>query len=65
MFPLSCTFRLYEIKKYKHGMMQWQMFYINIIEIFQGIDKVNYADGEECWSYIFILLMGFIQGIGY
>jgi len=42
-------------------MLQWQMFNINIIKISQGFDKVNYVDGEQCWSYIIILLMGFIQ----
>jgi len=37
------------------------MFDINIIKICQGVDKVNYADGEECWSYIIILSMGILQ----
>ena len=45
-FPLSCTFPLQEIKKYICGMLQWQIFNINIIEIIQGVEKVNYADGE-------------------
>jgi hypothetical protein len=39
------------------------MFNTNIIEICQRVDKVNYADGEACCSYIFILLMGFVQGM--
>jgi hypothetical protein len=39
------------------------MLKINIIKICQWVDKVNYADGEAGWSYIGILLMGFIQGM--
>ena len=45
-------------------MLQWQMFNKNIIKICQGVDKVYYANGEACWSYIFILLMSFIQRMG-
>jgi len=37
------------------------MFNENIIKISQAVDKVNEAVREECWSYIIILLMGFIQ----
>ena len=33
----------------------------NIIEICQGVDKVNYANWEAWWPYIGILLIGFIQ----
>jgi len=42
-------------------MLQWPIFNTNIIEICQGVDKVNYANGEACWSYIGVLLLGFIQ----
>ena len=45
-------------------MLQWPIFNTNIIEICQGGDKVNYGNREACWSYIGILLMGFIQGMG-
>jgi hypothetical protein len=44
-------------------MMQWSVFNTNIIEICQGVDEINYANGEACWSYIGIPLMESAQGM--
>jgi hypothetical protein len=44
-------------------MIQWPIFNTNIIEISQGVDKINYATGEACWSYIGILLINSAQGM--
>jgi hypothetical protein len=32
-----------------------------MIEIYERVEKVNYIIGEAGWSYIGIILMGFIQ----
>jgi hypothetical protein len=50
MCLLPCNFHLQEIEKYKVGMLQWQMFNTNVIEICQGVDMENYADVEACLS---------------
>jgi len=41
--------------------LQGPIFNTYIIEIRQGVDKVNYANEDAHWSYFDILLMGFIQ----
>jgi cell division protein FtsX len=45
MLPPTCTLQLQENPRRAAGANV-----TNIIQIYQGVKKVNYADGEVCWS---------------